>query len=385
MARSVISETSRFQPDVIGEFVDAFLPDHGRIHVGQEQALAAGAPGLDDDVDGLRRERRADSCLSAVVSPAPATTMSAAIPLPGSGSASLSQRVRGARASSARTARRRTGGRRGSRRGTRDGPSVRARELEGSTESARSSSQGRPPPASRPSASALAHSLGGVVINADSMQVYATCGSSRRGRLPPRRRTRRTGSTAMWTPRSTSPSGATWRRRPRWPNLRDGPLPIFVGGTGLYFKALTEGLSDIPPVPEAVREAVRRGERRHEDAGICTGSSRSAIPRRPRASPLGPAAGPARPGGLRGDRAGPWRRSTAPGSRGPWPAHPLAKLFLAPERDECASGSTPASVSMMEQGALDEVRALGAAGSTRCCRRCGRTAFPGCSLTCAGR
>ena len=32
---------------------------------------------------------------------------------------------------------------------------------------------------------------------------------------------------------------------------------IFVGGTGLYFRALTEGLSDIPPVPEAVRAAVR--------------------------------------------------------------------------------------------------------------------------------
>ena len=35
-----------------------------------------------------------------------------------------------------------------------------------------------------------------------------------------------------------------------------GPL-IFVGGTGLYFRALTEGLSDIPRVPEAVREATR--------------------------------------------------------------------------------------------------------------------------------
>ena len=32
---------------------------------------------------------------------------------------------------------------------------------------------------------------------------------------------------------------------------------IFVGGTGLYFRALTEGLSDIPPVPETVRAAVR--------------------------------------------------------------------------------------------------------------------------------
>jgi tRNA dimethylallyltransferase len=34
-------------------------------------------------------------------------------------------------------------------------------------------------------------------------------------------------------------------------------LPIFVGGTGLYFKALTQGLSAIPPVPEDVRAKVR--------------------------------------------------------------------------------------------------------------------------------
>ncbi len=36
-----------------------------------------------------------------------------------------------------------------------------------------------------------------------------------------------------------------------------GKLPIFCGGTGMYFKALTQGLSDIPPVPEAVRASVR--------------------------------------------------------------------------------------------------------------------------------
>ena len=38
---------------------------------------------------------------------------------------------------------------------------------------------------------------------------------------------------------------------------RDGRLPIFVGGTGLYFKALTRGMSAIPPVPEDVRAKVR--------------------------------------------------------------------------------------------------------------------------------
>jgi len=36
-----------------------------------------------------------------------------------------------------------------------------------------------------------------------------------------------------------------------------GETAIFVGGTGLYFKALTEGLSAMPRVPEAIREEVR--------------------------------------------------------------------------------------------------------------------------------
>jgi tRNA dimethylallyltransferase len=37
-----------------------------------------------------------------------------------------------------------------------------------------------------------------------------------------------------------------------------GKLPTFVGGTGLYLKALLEGLAEIPPVPHAVREGLER-------------------------------------------------------------------------------------------------------------------------------
>jgi tRNA dimethylallyltransferase len=37
----------------------------------------------------------------------------------------------------------------------------------------------------------------------------------------------------------------------------DGKLPIFVGGTGLYFHALTQGLAEVPKIPDAVRERVR--------------------------------------------------------------------------------------------------------------------------------
>src|SRR5436305_2389420 len=34
-------------------------------------------------------------------------------------------------------------------------------------------------------------------------------------------------------------------------------LPIFVGGSGLYFKALTRGLSAVPPIPSDIRQDVR--------------------------------------------------------------------------------------------------------------------------------
>jgi tRNA dimethylallyltransferase len=37
----------------------------------------------------------------------------------------------------------------------------------------------------------------------------------------------------------------------------EGRLPIFIGGTGLYFKALTAGLSVVPPIPAEIREGVR--------------------------------------------------------------------------------------------------------------------------------
>jgi tRNA dimethylallyltransferase len=39
---------------------------------------------------------------------------------------------------------------------------------------------------------------------------------------------------------------------------RQGAVPILVGGTGLYFKALTTGLAAVPPIPDDVRSMVRQ-------------------------------------------------------------------------------------------------------------------------------
>ncbi len=46
-----------------------------------------------------------------------------------------------------------------------------------------------------------------------------------------------------------------------------GPL-VFVGGTGLYFRALTQGLSDIPAVPDEVRARVRESAEGRETADL---------------------------------------------------------------------------------------------------------------------
>ena len=53
-------------------------------------------------------------------------------------------------------------------------------------------------------------------------------------------------------------SVGSWSRRAQEILAGIGREPvIFVGGTGLYFRALTEGLSDMPAVPEDVRAAIR--------------------------------------------------------------------------------------------------------------------------------
>lgn len=118
------------------------------------------------------------------------------------------------------------------------------------------------PTASGKSAYAMrvAEEVGGVVINADSMQVYrelrvltARPSAEDEARVPHRLY----GHVGAAEPYSVA----------RW--LEDvaavlaecrstGRRPIIVGGTGLYFKALTEGLSPVPPVPASVRERWRQ-------------------------------------------------------------------------------------------------------------------------------
>lgn len=106
---------------------------------------------------------------------------------------------------------------------------------------------------------ALAERMDGVVIDADSMQVYreapiltAQPDAAAKARAPH----------LLYGHVSVREAYSVGRyvedaRRALAEARRMKRTPIFVGGTGLYFTALTEGLANIPPVPAAVRANAR--------------------------------------------------------------------------------------------------------------------------------
>jgi len=105
----------------------------------------------------------------------------------------------------------------------------------------------------------LAQKAGGVVVNTDSMQVYRdlrvlTARPTRDEEAQaPHRLYGQVDAAVNYSAGHYIRDAAEVLAEIR----RAGRLPIFIGGTGLYFKALTRGLSAVPPVPEEVRAAVR--------------------------------------------------------------------------------------------------------------------------------
>jgi len=105
----------------------------------------------------------------------------------------------------------------------------------------------------------LAEKLGGVVVNADSMQVYrdlriitARPSPEEEARVPHRLYGHVDAavnySTGQWLRDVADVLGEL---------ARDNRTAILVGGTGLYFKALTAGLAAVPPIPPEIRAQVR--------------------------------------------------------------------------------------------------------------------------------
>lgn len=206
---------------------------------------------------------------------------------------------------------------------------------------------------------ALAERFGGTVVNVDSMQVYADLRVitarptvEEEARLPHRLYGHVDGAVNYSAARHVADVAALL------PGLeRMGSLPVLVGGSGLYFKALTMGFSAIPPVPEPVREVFRarvegletaalHAELAVRDPGMAERLRPSDRMRIMRALEVLDATG----------------RSLASfqGARQPGPLDgwPLLRLFVSPEREEVRARIDRRFEEMMAQGALAEVEAL---------------------------
>ncbi|MGO4705692.1 tRNA (adenosine(37)-N6)-dimethylallyltransferase MiaA [Microvirga sp. 2MCAF38] len=205
----------------------------------------------------------------------------------------------------------------------------------------------------------LAQAFDGVVINADSMQVYRDLRiitarpTLADEALVPHRLYGHVDAAVNYSVGRYLADAAELLR-----SIQGKKIPIFVGGTGLYFKALTEGLSDIPAVSEDIREAVRAECEGRETVDL----HRLLVERDPLA------AATLRPSDrMRIMRALEIFAATGQslvsfhGARQPGLLHDqsVIKLFLEPEREELRRRIDSRFVTMMDQGALDEVRALG--------------------------
>jgi tRNA dimethylallyltransferase len=207
----------------------------------------------------------------------------------------------------------------------------------------------------------LAQRTGGVVINTDSMQVY------RDMRIITARPTAEEEALAPHrlyghVDASVNFSAGAWvadAEKVLAEARAENRLPIFIGGSGLYFKALTRGLSAVPPIPSEIRDAVRaRLERDGVEALHAELARRDAVSaerlkprdrtRIARALEVVEATGRTLPD---------WHREGLPPLL---PPGEFTALFLAPERDQLYARIDARFDAMLAAGALEEVERLAA-------------------------
>jgi tRNA dimethylallyltransferase len=205
----------------------------------------------------------------------------------------------------------------------------------------------------------LAETIGGAVINADSMQVYRDL------RIITARPT--PGEEACVPHRlyghvdaATNYSSGQW--------LRDAGAvlddlavekraAILVGGTGLYFKALTAGLAAVPPIPAAIRADVR-GRLQREGAPALHAELAQLDPATAQRVTVNDRSRISRALEVMlatGRSLTEWHREGLPPLID---AAGAAKVFITCERAELVSRIEARFAAMLAAGALDEVRTL---------------------------
>jgi tRNA dimethylallyltransferase len=207
----------------------------------------------------------------------------------------------------------------------------------------------------------LAQKTGGVIVNTDSMQVYRDLRvitarpSGQDEAIVPHLLYGHVDAAVNFSAGAWVADAAKALAQAR---VQDR-LPIFVGGSGLYFKALTRGLSAVPPIPPDVREAVRaRLERDGVEALHAELARRDAVgaervtprdrTRIARALEVIEATGRS---------LSDWHREGLPPLL---PQGSFSALFLEPDRDELYAGIDARFDAMLKAGALEEVERLAA-------------------------
>jgi tRNA dimethylallyltransferase len=208
---------------------------------------------------------------------------------------------------------------------------------------------------------AVAEALGGTVVNADSMQVYrdlrvitARPSPDDERRVPHR--------LYGHVDAAVNYSTGAWLRD--LANVLDelraeGRIPVIVGGTGLYFTALTSGLAAVPPVPADIRERVRARVKSEGAAALHAELAKRDLATAQRLMPND---------GSRISRAlevieatgrslTEWHNEAAPP---PLDVSRAAKVFLKVERRELVARIEKRFGAMLDAGALEEVKALAA-------------------------
>ena len=199
---------------------------------------------------------------------------------------------------------------------------------------------------------ALAEAAGGVIVNADALQVYdswrlltARPSAAEEARAPHRLY----GHVA----RDAAYSVGHWLREVA-PLLAGPERPIIVGGTGLYFTALTDGLAEIPPTPPEIRaeaDALRAA------AGIDALLAELDADDRGPDRPAQPGPGPARLGSAARHRPRPCRLAGRHRRRRCCRSIAPRRWWSRSGRDWLGARIDARFDAMIAAGALDEVRA----------------------------
>jgi tRNA dimethylallyltransferase len=209
----------------------------------------------------------------------------------------------------------------------------------------------------------LAETLGGMIINADSMQVYRDLRIIT-ARPTPEDEARVLHRLYGHVDAAENYSVGRWcldARAAIAEAEQAGRVPILAGGTGLYFKALTQGLAAVPPVPAAIRARVRE---RLASEGVVALYAELKERDPASAQRLMPGDRARITRGLEvllatGRSLADWHREGMPPSVG---AESAIKIFLSVDRAALYRRIDARFEAMLAGGALDEVRVLGRRG-----------------------